>query len=128
VIFFGSEGLRKYWTPTALSDRLFFLSSLSIAAVHADVMYGDVGPRDTSATIALETDVVRLLLDRTKNPAAYTSDSTIAAVVHVACAGNYKANDSLLRAHYDYLRKMIEMRGGLQALEHSGDLASVIIM
>lgn len=128
MVFFGSEGLRKYWTPAALSDRLFFLSSLSIAAVHADVMYGDVGTRDTSATIALETDVVGLLLDRTKNPEAYTSDSTIAAVMHVACAGNYKANDSLLRAHYDYIRKMIEQRGGLLALDRSGSLPSIIVM
>ncbi len=104
---------------------MFFLSSMCVPAAHADVMHNSVG---NTITLALEIEVVKLLQDNIRNSPTHANDYIIGSVLHIASAGHYNAPDKVVERHYDFLRAMVDMRGGFDAYHLTGDLPKLIIM
>ncbi|KAH7086228.1 hypothetical protein FB567DRAFT_471660 [Paraphoma chrysanthemicola] len=122
--YFGTQGLMKYWIPTALSYPYTFLGTLCLATAFHDVIHDQ--PLESVQTIALRQEVIHLVGRNMLDPKASVSDHNIMAIIQLIISEVIGREESGLKWHEDGIQKMILQRGGLDKLGLSGRLASTI--
>lgn len=118
-----SNPLTAEWAQHGLIDPVLFESILFHSSVHLDLVH----QRPWSAnTIYHRGEALRLLNDRLQSAEALTDDSIIAAVELLASTGNITGNVEDDRVHKEALAKMVELKGGADALGWDGALAMLL--
>ncbi|KAH8901545.1 hypothetical protein GQ53DRAFT_7428 [Thozetella sp. PMI_491] len=115
----------KYWVPFALSDP-GLLSALFLQSCHS---LGTLGPCQNYVDMSTE---YRLQCIRSTNaslsiPGSQSSDATIAKVMIMAADEFAHGNFAGWSAHLAAITRMIEMRGGVDALGVGGFLKEIIV-
>ena len=120
---FGTQELDRLWRTRGAEDRLFYLSSLCVSARHTEALHGTRGGLNT---LALDTEVVKSINEKLKDPQEQTADNTIAAALHIAICYNY--SDPGRVDWYNLIRTLVELRGGLDELDSFPFLSSAVLM
>lgn len=129
---------RTIFVRQALTDECLFNAVLFLAAFHIDSLCGQTA---SQATLLYRGETMRLLNAKLRSPEQAISDSTIGAValLSLGCTklrgtllGKLNGNQPIAAdwtesaLHLRALQRMVEMRGGLQALGMKGVLHMLI--
>jgi hypothetical protein len=103
------------WFNHAISDSALFHGTMVHAASHKALAV----PTSNSgrlAIIQMKREPIKIINERLANPVSGISDVTIGAVTLLVLFENQEGSVELSNIHMDGLEKMINLRGGLQAL------------
>ena len=119
----GRVGKSPQWVQRIAEDRMGFLSSLAIASAHIDLLRGsDV---ESAVTLAVKYEVLQMLRNSTTVGHQKTSDLTFMAITQfLSCEGIYGDRNVLL-THIHGLKCIANLRGGIQNLGWSDELALI---
>lgn len=108
------------WFNYAISDEALFHATMLHSAGHNAMLSGNY---DLADPFQLKLEAVRLVNRRLNDPVQSISDLTIAAVACLVLFENQSGNLELSNIHMEGLRRMVNLRGGLQNL---GGLSGVL--
>ncbi|KAH7386426.1 fungal-specific transcription factor domain-containing protein [Cadophora sp. MPI-SDFR-AT-0126] len=111
------------WARHAMSDPGLYESILFHAGVHLDTLHNR--PRSRT-TLYHQGKVIRLLNERLTSNEDAISDLTIAMVGMTAGSGNITGEVFQDQIHWNALKRMIKMRGGLSFLGWDGALEAFL--
>lgn len=82
---------------------------------------------DQSPVNGLKRKTINIINERLGDPVLSTSDVTIGAVTLLVLFENQEGNTELSNIHMDGLEKMVNLRGGVEALGLSGVLRRKVL-
>lgn len=117
----GSQELA--WVDTVCSNRMAFLSHVSVTCVYRDVAEGYLD--DTALTVYAKTKVLRMITD---NLNTQTDDFTIISILHLLISEIGGHDEDVFDVHQDGLVRIIHQRGGIANLGLHGNIATFLIL
>ncbi|KAI9699158.1 MAG: hypothetical protein M1820_007237 [Bogoriella megaspora] len=131
-----SDVMRTQWLALALKHRAFMHSLLATAALHAYTL----GKAAYYDIIHHKAQAVREINSNIRDPVASIDDGNIAAVFSLLCVEDSVLLPNMIQnsdeqahatkqreVHFNGLLRMIELRGGIRALEPYSCLQSLIV-
>ncbi|KAL2826731.1 hypothetical protein BJY01DRAFT_241301 [Aspergillus pseudoustus] len=115
--------IQTLWLQGAMSDPGLFHATLYAGASHFDLSRGE---RQSSITLYHQAEAIRLINERLSDPKAAVDDRTLVAVTPLALFADLNGDRAAADIHREGLRKLVQMRGGLDRLGFEG-LTSVLI-
>ena len=94
-------------------DPALFFSTLNYAVIHIDIL---TGHKSTLELLSYKDNAIRTINKRLQSPEDALTDSTIGSVAMLAATASIQANYKELKIHMNALKKMVNIRGGLQEL------------
>jgi hypothetical protein len=122
--YYGTKGMGRHWVPTMLKTPAAFLSTLCVASIQRDIINGKHG--EGRETFHLRLEVVHYISQTITNSRSSVDDATIMAVLQLLASDLIRGETRELLWHEDGMERMVESRGGLDALETGGDLAGMM--
>ncbi|KFZ09186.1 hypothetical protein V501_05677 [Pseudogymnoascus sp. VKM F-4519 (FW-2642)] len=119
----GANPLKMVFAREAIADQALFHATLFFAAAHFDILHGQSSSSDT---LMHRGKAIHLINMNLSSSADRLSDSTIGAVTLMAIYEIINGNLKDLNLHMDALKKMVTLKGGLQALGMHGVLHMLI--
>ena len=101
------------WLPFSMYDPALFFSTLGYAAVHIDIL---TGRKTHLQLLSYKNDTIRNINEKLQSPEDALTDSAIGSVAMLAATESIQGNYSEMRIHMDALKRMVQLRGGLQKL------------
>ncbi|KAJ9193479.1 transcriptional regulator family: Fungal Specific TF [Paecilomyces variotii] len=117
--------MRDVWFPLDLSNEASFNAIMAHAAAHLDQMHG---LRASTDALLFKAEAVRIVSTWLNDPARALSDEVFAAVLRLLTFERYWGTESEWRIHRDGLQRMIEARGGIEALQSNWRLELVTFL
>ncbi|RDW63205.1 uncharacterized protein DSM5745_10316 [Aspergillus mulundensis] len=117
--------IRTSWVQGALSDPCLFHATLYAGSSYLDIQQGH---RPSAITVHHRSEAIRHLNERLSNLDSALDDRTLIAITPLAMFAGLNGDRTAGDAHRDGLRKLVEMRGGLDKLGYNGLVAAVIQM
>ncbi|OCL08803.1 hypothetical protein AOQ84DRAFT_388591 [Glonium stellatum] len=111
---FKSDPIYKTWYPFVLTDEAMTHAMIFFLATVLDQSYHKVVSTDWRTHADQAT---RLISERLSSEKLATADASIAAVIVLATAEFIAGNLDAFDVHMDGVARMVELRGGLTALE-----------
>ena len=130
-----SDAIRTDWFGTAISNPGFMESLLCTAAVHLYL----VGKASYATIVYHQTRAITAIKSAISDPRLKLSDANIGAVLNLLCVEESlalpvfervtanKLPSNQRKMHLDALRSMVEMRGGLEAMESTRCLQAFLL-
>ncbi|TAQ84493.1 hypothetical protein B7494_g7186 [Chlorociboria aeruginascens] len=109
----GQRVAGQGWLPLAMTDPALFHSILCGSALFQDLL---TGRKQSLERFKHMKEAVHLLNTRLQDPNCQVSDGTIVTVAHLAEYESIEGNFENWRRHMDGINQMVQMRGGLAAL------------
>jgi hypothetical protein len=120
----GSQMIpRETWINEALNDSALFQATLLPSAAHYALFYDG----DLAESFHLFDQTTQTVYRRLGDPEQGTSDATLAAVICLSFVENVLGNSAASSVHMNGLHRMVELRGGLQALGFKGVLQRMVL-
>ncbi|KAF2025688.1 hypothetical protein EK21DRAFT_93008 [Setomelanomma holmii] len=113
--YFGSSAMHTYWIPRVIETPLTFISSLSIAASHHDVIHDR--SLESVQTIALRQEAIHLIGQNMTDANKRLTDHNFIALAHLIASEMVGRKETALSWHEKGLEEMVKRRGGLQMLD-----------
>ena len=121
--FFDSYALSAYrWKRMLCSNRMSFLSQVSVACVYQDLADGHLD--DTSLTIYAKTKLINML----RQPDMQTDDFTSISILHLLICEIGGRNEDVFDMHQEGLVKVVQQKGGIANLSVDDCIATYLIM
>ncbi|KAL3462006.1 hypothetical protein BJX64DRAFT_149434 [Aspergillus heterothallicus] len=117
--------IQTLWIQGAMSDPGLFHATLYAGASHFDLSRGE---RQSSITLYHQAEAIRLINERLSDPEGAVDDRTLVAVTPLALFADLNGDRAAADIHRAGLRKLVEMRGGLDRLGFEGLTAALIQM
>ncbi|KAJ4350073.1 uncharacterized protein N0V89_008694 [Didymosphaeria variabile] len=122
--FFDADDLSACrWMGMLCSNRMSFLSQISVVCVYQDVSDGYLD--DTALTIYAKTKLMKLLTD---NLNTHTDDFTILSIVHLLVSEIGGQNEDVFDVHQEGLVRIVQQRGGIANLGVDYPIATFLIV
>lgn len=124
--------MSEKWLPLMLTAPHAFLASLCISAPYSDLMAADqsgdepASYADTRQTMEILDIVPRMINDKLNENGP--SDSNITAVVQLLLGQLSSPYTALIGSHQNALKRMVNLRGGLDKLGGNGALALNLVI
>jgi hypothetical protein len=121
---FDADDLSAYrWMNMLCSNRMSFLSQISVFCVYQDVADGFLD--DTALTIYAKTKLMKMLTD---NLNMHTDDFTILSIVHLLVSEIGGQNEDVFDVHQEGLVRIVQQRGGIANLGVDYYIATFLIV
>ncbi|KAL2842275.1 hypothetical protein BJX68DRAFT_167845 [Aspergillus pseudodeflectus] len=117
--------IQTVWIRGAMTDAALFHATLYAGASHFDLSRGE---RQSSITLYHQAEAIRLINERLSDPEFAVDDRTLIAVTPLALFADLNGDRAAADIHREGLRKMVEMRGGLDRLGFEGLTSALIQM
>ncbi|CAO2651657.1 Nn.00g042270.m01.CDS01 [Neocucurbitaria sp. VM-36] len=111
------------WWPLALADPALFHVSLQTASLDVDLR-AQKGFKNSEILMA---DSVSLVRKRVEDPALAFQDETMDSVVTMAAIEFGKGNITLGTMHIEGVKRMVQMRGGMQQVKSTSPLTARMV-
>jgi hypothetical protein len=108
---------------TVCSNRMSFLSHVSVACVYKDVAEGFLD--DTALTVYAKTMVLGMI---NESLSTQTDDFTILSILHLLVVEIGGQNEDVFDVHQDGLVRIVYQRGGITNLGLHGNIAAFLIV
>lgn len=105
------------WLSAAIANPTLFNTTLYVAAIHDAGLHGC---RDTVESLFYKAQTIRVLNEALRNPAQAVSDETLSAVLLLTHIVSIIGKPEEVETHLNGLRKMIDLRGGIQTFSVAG--------
>lgn len=110
------------WMRMLCSNRMSFLSQMSVVCVYKDVSDGCL--EDTPLTIYAKSKIMNMLTGSDVD----TDDYTIISIVHLLVSEIGGHNEEVFDVHQDALARIVHQRGGIRNLGIDYYIATFLIM
>ncbi|KAJ5825157.1 hypothetical protein N7474_002295 [Penicillium riverlandense] len=123
--------MRDVWFPLDLSNASSFNCIMAHSAAHLSHLYAGTPPRrgtNSSDTLKYKIEAVRILRGWLGDPAKELSDDSFAAVVRLLTFERYWGTVADWKIHRDGLQRMIDAKGGVEALHENWRLELVVYL
>ncbi|KAL2855228.1 hypothetical protein BJX68DRAFT_253827 [Aspergillus pseudodeflectus] len=111
------------WWPLALGDPALFHVSLQTACLDEELL----AQRGFHASEILMADSVALLRRKVEDPSLAVQDGTMNSVITLAAIEFGKGNTQVSRMHVDGVKKLVDMRGGINAVRQTSPLTARMV-
>lgn len=111
------------WMRMLCSNRMTFLSQISVVCVYQDVADGYLD--DTALTIYAKTKLIKMLTD---NLNTHTDDFTILSIVHLLVSEIGGQDEDVFDVHQEGLVRIVQQRGGIANLGVDYYIATFLIV
>ncbi|KAK4133224.1 hypothetical protein BT67DRAFT_405294 [Trichocladium antarcticum] len=111
------------WWPLALGDPVLFHVSLQTACLDAERL----AQRGFHSSEVLMADSVALLRRKLEDTSLALQDGTMNAVITLATIEYGKGNTSTSKMHVDGVKKLVHMRGGINAVRQTSPLTARMV-
>jgi len=115
----------RNWMETVCSNRMSFLSHVSVTCVFQDIAEGLLD--DSALTVYAKTKLFRMIKDSLQGFGAQSDDFTILSILYLLFSEIGGYDEDHFNVHYQALVGMIHQRGGLNNLGH-GNIATFLIV
>jgi hypothetical protein len=119
--------LRTLWFPLALHDPAAFQVILLFSACHLTDLSPQTTPPNLPNRLILKQKAIAAINDGIRDSSRSSSDALIGAVAKMAFFESVFGDLDAYTVHMQGLKKMVEMRGGLEALRNNVFLASMCV-
>ncbi|KAJ6142255.1 Protein of unknown function DUF3468 [Penicillium chrysogenum] len=123
--------MKDVWFPLDLSNASSFNCIMAHSAAHLSHLYAGTPPRrgsSSSDALKYKTEAIRILRLWLGDPEKELSDDSFAAVVRLLTFERYWGTDQGWKIHRDGLQRMIEAKGGVEALHKNWRLELVVYL
>ncbi|CAL5870520.1 uncharacterized protein PFLUO_LOCUS4757 [Penicillium psychrofluorescens] len=123
--------MRDVWFPLDLSNASSFNCIMAHSAAHLSHLYAGTPPRrgtNSSDTLKYKIEAVRILRLWLCDPEKELSDDSFAAVVRLLTFERYWGTVADWKIHRDGLQRMIDAKGGVEALHENWRLELVVYL
>ncbi|KAJ5519043.1 hypothetical protein N7453_001465 [Penicillium expansum] len=123
--------MRDVWFPLDLSNASSFNCIMAHSAAHLSHLYAGTLPRrgsNSSDALKYKIEAFRILRIWLGDPEKELSDDSFAAVVRLLTFERYWGTEEDWKIHRDGLQRMIEAKGGVEALHHNWRLELVVYL
>lgn len=122
----GNKGLlRSRWFPLVLSDAAVFQPILLLSASNAASVHRKIDKE--CRTLTLKFDAIQSINQTIVAKHTHVSDAIIGAVAKMASYEAMYGNVMSYRMHMEGLKRMVEIRGGLESLGLGGLLRRIVV-
>ncbi|KAM7198559.1 hypothetical protein V8F20_006089 [Naviculisporaceae sp. PSN 640] len=111
------------WWPLALGDPALFHVSLQTACLDAEL----IARKGFHTSEILMADSVALLRRKVQDPVLAVQDGTMNSVVTLAAIEFGKGNGHVAEMHVDGLKRLVNMRGGINAVRQTSPLTARMV-
>ncbi|KAK1145884.1 hypothetical protein N8T08_003830 [Aspergillus melleus] len=111
------------WWPLALGDPALFHVSLQTACLDEELL----AQKGFQASEILNADSVALLRRKVQDPSLAVQDGTMNSVITLAAIEFGKGNIKVSEMHVDGVKKLIEMRGGINSVRQTSPLTARMV-
>ncbi|KAL3451140.1 hypothetical protein BJX65DRAFT_269029 [Aspergillus insuetus] len=111
------------WWPLALGDPALFHVSLQTACLDEELL----AQRGFHASEVLMADSVALLRRKVEDPSLAVQDGTMNSVITLAAIEFGKGNTQVSQMHVDGVKKLVDMRGGINAVRQTSPLTARMV-
>ncbi|KAL5340455.1 hypothetical protein BJX70DRAFT_387276 [Aspergillus crustosus] len=111
------------WWPLALGDPALFHVSLQTACLDEEMM----ARKGFHASEILMADSVALLRRKVEDPSLAVQDGTMNSVITLAAIEFGKGNVKVSQMHVDGVRKLVDLRGGINSVRQTSPLTARMI-
>ncbi|KAL2784932.1 hypothetical protein BJX66DRAFT_315855 [Aspergillus keveii] len=111
------------WWPLALGDPALFHVSLQTACLDEELL----AQRGFHASEILMADSVALLRRKVEDPSLAVQDGTMNSVITLAAIEFGKGNTQVSQMHVDGVKKLVDMRGGINAVRQTSPLTARMV-
>ncbi|KAJ0421364.1 hypothetical protein BJY00DRAFT_111559 [Aspergillus carlsbadensis] len=111
------------WWPLALGDPALFHVSLQTACLDEELL----AQRGFPASEILMADSVALLRRKVEDPSLAVQDGTMNSVITLAAIEFGKGNTHVSQMHVDGVKKLVDMRGGINAVRQTSPLTARMV-
>lgn len=115
----------RAWLETVCSNRMSFLSHVSVACVYHDVAENLL--EDSPLTVYAKTKLLRMIKDSLQGYTTQTDDFTILSILNLLVSEIGGSDEDIFDVHQQGLVRIIHQRGGLSNLGH-GSIATFLII
>ncbi|EMC98247.1 hypothetical protein BAUCODRAFT_23055 [Baudoinia panamericana UAMH 10762] len=122
--FYASRPLIELWWPFVRADEVLFHVVLLLSSLDRANLQGS---NDSLHTRRLLDQCLTLLNTRVMNPVAGINDHTLVAVSSLAAMEHDRGNMRALDMHLEGLKRIVELRGGLNVIRSTNPMASNIV-
>ncbi|KAL3489224.1 hypothetical protein BJX62DRAFT_209763 [Aspergillus germanicus] len=117
--------IQTVWIRGAITDPALFHATLYAGASHFDLSRGE---RQSSITLYHQAEAIRLINERLSDPESAVDDRTLIAVTPLALFADLNGDRAAADIHREGLRKLVQLRGGLDRLGFEGLTSALIQM
>ncbi|KAF2118067.1 fungal-specific transcription factor domain-containing protein [Lophiotrema nucula] len=114
----------EFYSPLIYTDPLLYHVTLQLSAFHLERLKGS---RHKAQSKRLMAECLSLLRERVEGDGDGLSDETIASVAGLASIEHERGNVRMVQVHMRGLKRMVSMRGGLNALRQSNGMIANIV-
>ncbi|PLB49120.1 hypothetical protein P170DRAFT_357447 [Aspergillus steynii IBT 23096] len=111
------------WWPLALGDPALFHVSLQTACLDEELL----AQKGFQASEILMADSVALLRRKVQEPSLAVQDGTMNSVITLAAIEFGKGNIKVSEMHVDGVKKLIDMRGGINSVRQTSPLTARMV-
>ncbi|KAL1610067.1 hypothetical protein SLS60_001732 [Paraconiothyrium brasiliense] len=122
-LFDADDSSACRWMRMLCSNRMSFLSQISVVCVYQDVADGYLD--DTALTIYAKTKLMKMLTD---NLNTHTDDFTILSITNLLVSEIGGQNEDVFDVHQEGLVRIVQQRGGIANLGVDYDIATFLIV
>jgi hypothetical protein len=122
--FYASRPLIELWWPFVREDEVLFHVVLLLSGLDRNSLNDQF---DTVHTRQLLDQCLGLLSTRVQDPVASISDHTLVAIASLAAMEHDRGNMRALDAHLEGLKRVVEIRGGLDLIRKTNAMAANVV-
>jgi hypothetical protein len=122
--FYTSRPLIELWWPFVRDDEVLFHVTMLLSGLDRNSLNDDF---DTVQTRQLLDQCLSLLNVRVQDPVASINDHTLVAIASLAAMEHDRGNMRALDAHLEGLKRVVEIRGGLDVIRATNAMAANVV-
>lgn len=125
VLGHETKPLIQSWWGWAGHDPVLFHATLHLSSFHLSALKGEEGKIPSNAL--LNRECIRLLRERVEHPTLGISDETIGSILFLTIVEFERGNLKMVRMHVEGLKRIVRLRGGLNAISANNTILGNMI-